>query len=190
VARSNSGTIVAGLITAALAAVGFLAYQASAGAPAHRPAARPGASGSPAPGKSTKHGSPGEAKPRHPLPRDSGSGVRVVYSLGEKRVWLVGKNCRVVRTYPVSPSSVSPAPGAYAVTSRSARIPGSDGVTVEHVVRFAYADGVVIGFSTAVDGSTPDPDSGRKTGGIREKRVDGKAMWTFAEVGTKVVVVA
>lgn len=189
-ARSNSGTIVAGLTTAALAAVGFLAYQASANAPADWPAGRPGASASPTPGKTAKHDSPGEAKARHSLPRNSGSGVRVVYSLGGKRVWLVGTNDQVIRTYPVSPSSVSPAPGTYAVTSRSPRVPGSDGITVEHVVRFASVDGVVIGFSAAVDGSTPDPNAERKTGGIREKRADGKALWAFAKVGTKVVVVA
>ena len=47
-------------------------------------------------------------------------------------------------------------------------------------------------YSAAVDGSTPKPNPGstKKTGGIRESRGDGKAMWDFALIGTKVVVVA
>jgi hypothetical protein len=40
-----------------------------------------------------------------------------------------------------------------------------------------------------VDGSTPEPDPTTRTGGIREARKDGKAMWQFAGIGTKVVVV-
>jgi hypothetical protein len=188
VARSSSGTIVAGLTAAALAAVAFLAYQASASAPAGSLKPRPDSSATTErPGSSA--GSDNK-QPRHPVPAGSGSGVRVVYALGERRVWLVGQDERVTRTFKVTPSSVSPPPGQYAVTSRSARIPGSDGVTVEHVVRFTSVDGVVIGFSAAVDGSLPEPGAGQKTGGIRENRADGKAMWSFAAIGTKVVVVA
>ncbi|CAM5698245.1 hypothetical protein STENM327S_04370 [Streptomyces tendae] len=41
---------------------------------------------------------------------------------------------------------------------RSDRIAGSDGVPVEHVVRFADSQGVAIGFSAAVDGSTAAPN--------------------------------
>lgn len=33
------------------------------------------------------------------------------------------------------------------------------------------------------------PDPKRKTGGVRMKRADGNAMWAFATVGAKVVVV-
>ncbi len=56
-------------------------------------------------------------------------------------------------------------------------------------MRFALIDGVVFGFSAAVDGSTPKPDASKKLGGIRESRADGTAMWTFATSGQKVVVV-
>ena len=82
------------------------------------------------------------------------------YYNGEDRVWLVGPGNKVRRTFEVTPSTVDPTPGAYTVTSRSNRITGSDGIPVEHVVRFAGAQGVAIGFSAAVDGSTaaPDPD--------------------------------
>ena len=87
---------------------------------------------------------------------------------------------------------MDPAPGSYSVTSRSNAVTGSDGVPVEHVVRFATVDGVVVGFSAAVDGSTapaPAPDPKVRTGGIREARADGDAMWTFATIGRTVVVV-
>ncbi|MFF0433148.1 hypothetical protein ACFYU9_13100 [Streptomyces sp. NPDC004327] len=188
-ARSSSG-FVAGLTAAAVAAVGFLAYQASAHAPSpaelaarpRTPAAAPSAVPS--------------GKPAHPrkdpsaLPANSGTGERVVYGLGERRVWLVDARNQVTRTFSVMPSTISPAPGAYAVTSRSGSVRGSDGVQIEHVVRFTTAQDVSVGFSAAVDGSTPAPDPAKKTGGIRMKRADGDALWTFASIGAKVVVVA
>lgn len=60
---------------------------------------------------------------------------------------------------------------------------------IEHVVRFANVNGIAIGFSAAVDGSMPQPDPAKKTGGIREKRADGDAMWEFATIGKKIVVI-
>jgi hypothetical protein len=50
-------------------------------------------------------------------------------------------------------------------------------------------DGVVIGFSAAVTDPTAAPAPSVRTGGIRESREDGEAMWTFATIGRKVVVV-
>jgi hypothetical protein len=142
------------------------------------PSASPNASGSAAPQK-------------NPLtvPAASGKGERVVYGLKDRRVWLVDKTERATRTFPVVPSTLSPAPGSYTVTSRSAQVQGSDGVLVEHVVRFAKAEGVTVGFSAAVDGSLPTPNPQLKTGGVRMKRADGTALWTFATINSKVVVV-
>ncbi|MEU1074069.1 MULTISPECIES: hypothetical protein [unclassified Streptomyces] len=191
-ARSSSG-FVAGLTAAALAVVGFLAYQASANAPSKADLAAPGTTVSPAPSASTatpKGKSP--AKNPAALPPNSGVGPRVVYSLGAKRVWLVGtKTLKGLppKTFEVMPSTVSPKPGNYAVTSRAASVPGSDGVPIEHVVRFATVDSVTIGFSAAVDGKLASPAPGKRTGGIRMKREDGNALWTFATIGSKIVVV-
>ncbi|MEV4941159.1 L,D-transpeptidase [Streptomyces zaomyceticus] len=187
-ARSSSG-FVAGLTAAAVAAVCFLAYQASANAPADV-SAKPRASGSAAPSTSPSGGP--RQPPRNPLalPDASGKGERVVYSLADRRVWLVDGRNKTTRTFVVMPSTVHPAPGAYSVTSRSGSVRGSDGVQIEHVVRFATAEDVAIGFSAAVDGSTPSPDPSKKTGGIRMKRADGDALWAFAVIGAKVVVVA
>ncbi|MGW7435523.1 hypothetical protein [Streptomyces sp. NPDC054849] len=181
-ARSSSG-IVAGLTAAALVAIGFLGYQASATAPALPPKA---VAQDPAPAPSAAQHDP--AKPV-PVPEGSGTGVRVVYSVGQKRVWLVGDGAQAPKSFPVMPSTVHPKPGSYSVTSRSGSVTGSDGVPVEHVVRFASAEGVVVGFSARLDGATPEPDPNKKTGGIRMSRADGDAMWAFATISAKVVVV-
>ncbi|MCX5606230.1 MULTISPECIES: hypothetical protein [unclassified Streptomyces] len=183
-ARSSSG-IVAGLTAAALAAIGFLGYQASATAPERPPQAAPQA---PAPAPSPAAGKQDPAKPV-PLPEGSGTGVRVVYSVGHKRVWLVGEAGQEPKSFTVMPSTVHPKAGSYLVGSRSGAVTGSDGVPIEHVVRFATTDGVIIGFSARADGATPEPDPNRKTGGIRMTKADGDAMWAFATINSKVVVV-
>ncbi|MEV6394171.1 hypothetical protein AB0M39_05200 [Streptomyces sp. NPDC051907] len=182
----SSSVLVAGLTAAALAAVGFLAFQASASVSDEFAKPKGPASSSTAPGADgTKQ------KPKNPLtlPADSGKGVRVVYALGDRRVWLVGEKNKLRRTFAVMPSTVSPKPGSYTVTSRSGSLAGSDGVQIEHVVRFARTDGVSVGFSAAVDGTLAAPDPEKKTGGVRMKRADGDAVWGFATIGTKVVVV-
>ncbi|OIJ99148.1 hypothetical protein BIV24_05075 [Streptomyces colonosanans] len=176
---------MAGLTAAAVAAVGFLAYQASAHAPDSL--GKPQVKTSP---KATASKKPPVAeKDPAVLPGGSGTGERVVYSVGDDRVWLVGADNKVQRTFKVTPGTVDPLPGTYAVTSRNPARPGSDGVQVEHIVLFTTQHGVVFGFSAAVDGSTAAPDASKKLGGIRESRADGAAMWEFATPQQKVVVV-
>ncbi|MFG2984235.1 hypothetical protein ACGFYQ_23770 [Streptomyces sp. NPDC048258] len=183
-ARSSSG-IVAGLTAAAVAAVGFLGYQASATAPAHPPKA---AAQAPAPAPSQSAAKQDPSKPV-PVPEGSGTGVRVVYSVGQKRVWLVGDAGQEPKSFTVMPSTVHPKAGSYLVGSRSGAVTGSDGVPIEHVVRFATVEGVAIGFSARGDGATPAPDPDKKTGGIRMTKADSDAMWAFATINSKVVVV-
>ncbi|MGV9312211.1 hypothetical protein ACWDR0_08435 [Streptomyces sp. NPDC003691] len=179
---ARSSGLVAVFTVAALAGVGFLAYKAEASVSDLK--AKPGASAA-----------PGKTAPKAPvnplaLPLNSGTGERVVYGLQAKRAWLVeAKGNKVRRTFTVMPSTVNPAPGTYAVTSRAGKIPGSDGLAIEHVVRFAKVNGVTVGFSAAVNGSMSAPDPKKKTGGVRMTREDGNAMWGFATVGVKVVVV-
>ncbi|MFF2410161.1 hypothetical protein [Streptomyces sp. NPDC058092] len=186
-ARGSSG-IVAGLTAAALAAVGFLAYQASANAPDSVAAPKPKVSSSaPAVG----HDKPKAKKPPAALPAGSGTGKRVVYALEDRQVWLVDASGTVNRTFEVMPSALSPRPGTYEVGAPRQGPPtkGSDGVMIEHVVRFAMVEGASVGFSAAVDGSMESPDPSLKTGGVRMSRADGDALWKFATVRTKVVVV-
>ncbi|MFF2844948.1 hypothetical protein ACFVT5_01280 [Streptomyces sp. NPDC058001] len=182
-ARSSSG-FVAVLTAAALAAVAFLAYQASAQVPHNL--------GKPNAGKSPSATASRPAKDKKnpkALPAQSGVGERVVYALDNDRVWLVGGNGKVRRTFEVQPSTVDPPAGTYSVTSRSGSGAGSDGTPIEHVVRFASVNGIAIGFSAAVDGSTPKPDPDKKTGGVRQTRENGDAMWEFAGIGVKIVVI-
>lgn len=181
-ARSSSG-FVAGLTAAAVAVVGFLAYQASANVP--DTLSKPPAGASKVP--TTK--APRDKKNPVALPTASGRGERVVYSVDDDRVWLVTANNRTEHTFKVTAGTVDPAVGTYAVTSRSKAVTGSDGAQIEHVVRFALIDGVTIGFSSAIDGSTGSPDSTKKLGGIRESRKNGTAMWNFATIGVKVIVI-
>ncbi|MFE9447294.1 hypothetical protein [Streptomyces sp. NPDC006739] len=182
----TSAGIVAGLTAAAVGAVGFLAYQASATVPAGL-GARVTASG--APGPNAARTSRDRRDPTA-LPASSGTGERVVYSVDTDRVWLVTERNRVQRTFTVRPGTVDPLPGRYRVTSRSNAVTGTDGTPIEHVVRFTTLDGVTIGFSAAVgDGSAAPPDPVTRTGGIREKRADGDAMWRFATIGVWVVVI-
>ncbi|MFI6487611.1 hypothetical protein [Streptomyces sp. NPDC050564] len=182
-ARSSSG-FVAGLTVAAVAAVSFLAYQASANVP--DTLAKPHTSASP---KASVSKAPRDKKNPAALPAQSGTGERVVYSTDDDRVWLVGADNKVQHTFKVTPGTIDPTVGSYAVTSRNRAVTGSDGAQIEHVVRFALVDGVAVGFSAAVNGSTAAPDSSKKLGGIRESRANGNAMWQFATIGVKVVVI-
>ncbi|MDI5965117.1 L,D-transpeptidase [Streptomyces sp. SL13] len=186
-AKVSSASIVTALTTAALAAVGVLAWQASA-APDHAGSApRPSASAS---RHSAPPGPSAAQKKALALPAASGTGKRVVYSPGRHRVWLVAADGTVARTYAVAPGTVSPVAGTYKVTGHSALITGSDGVPVNHIVYFAVFQSVSIAFDAASDGSFPTPDPAKRTGAIREHVADAGAMWSFAPVGTKVVVVA
>ncbi|MEV5485087.1 MULTISPECIES: hypothetical protein [Streptomyces] len=186
---AKSSTIVTALTAAALVAVGVLGYQASASAPDTLKEARKDSHHAPK-NHGDRHDKKDKAPAPAPVPAASGTGRRIVYSLGAKRVWLVDAKGTARRTFPVTPSTVSPPPGSYAVGSRSVSVTGSDGIAIEHVVRFAAVNGVTVGFSAAVNGSRPAPGPAKKTGGIRESREDGKAMWDFALHGTKVVVVS
>ncbi|MFE6175770.1 hypothetical protein [Streptomyces sp. NPDC056464] len=184
-AASSSG-IVAGLTALALATVGFLAFRASATVPAEL--SRPRAAGSLDVSMSKV---PRDKKEPDALPAGSGAGQRVVYSVDDDRVWLVDGAGKVKRTFRVTPGSVDPPTGVYAVTSRSNAVTGTDGAPIEHVVRFATMDNVTIGFSAAVKSASPlpDPNPTLRTGGIRESQADGNAMWDFATIGRAVVVI-
>ncbi|AWW39056.1 hypothetical protein [Streptomyces cadmiisoli] len=183
--RLPSWAWVSGLTAGAVAAVAVLAVQAGQGtrptatatvpSPSAFPSARPTAERPPAPPA---------------VPDDSGTGRRIVYSLAERRVWLVDVNDSPRRTFTVWPGTVDPDPGSYTVGTRTDATTGSDGVPVEHVVFFALKSGVNFAFSAAVDGSSPPPaEPGARTGGIRMKSADGSALWTFGSAGTTVTVV-
>ena len=133
------------------------------------------------------------------LPANSGTGRRIVFAMGGQRVWLVdGPRDVVRRTYLVSGSVTDNLqPGTYSVYSKSTDAVGvDDSGTMRYMVRFAHGENAAIGFHDipVLDGSrvqTRDElGSPRSHGCIRQWPSDARALWDFAPVGTKVVVVA
>ena len=132
------------------------------------------------------------------LPSASGKGRRIVFSESTQRVWLVGADDNVERTYPVSGSKFDNLdPGTYAVQSRSRFATAFDySGSMEYFVRFATGDTAPIGFHTVPVDNAGNPEQTKEqlgtptsAGCIRQWRDDAIALWTFAPIGTKVVVV-
>ncbi len=183
--RLPSWAWVTGLTTVALVLVAVLAVKADKGP-------QPTASASPKPSASASakpSAAPDESAPVA-VPDGSGTGRRIVYSLAQRRVWLIDASDASRRTFEVWPGTVSPAPGTYTVGTRTEAATGSDGVEIENIVYFAVTSGVYVAFSNAVDGSSPPPpEPGAQTGGVRMKAADGDAIWKFGTAGTTVRVV-
>jgi hypothetical protein len=131
-----------------------------------------------------------------PVPADSGEGRRVVFDMGDQRVWLVRADGSVERSYPVSGSIYDNLDaGTYEVYSRSAHATGiDDSGTMRFMVRFAHGDRAAIGFHDIPvdDGKLVQTRAQLGTplshGCIRQWRPDARALWRFAPVGTTVVV--
>jgi lipoprotein-anchoring transpeptidase ErfK/SrfK len=133
------------------------------------------------------------------VPANSGTGRRIVFAMGSQRVWLVdGSDDAVRRTYLVSGSVTDNLhPGTYAVYSKSMDAVGvDDSGTMKYMVRFTRGDNAAIGFHDipVLDGdrvqTRADLGTPQSHGCIRQWRPDARALWDFAPVGTKVVVVA
>ena len=133
------------------------------------------------------------------LPANSGSGRRIVFAMGDQRVWLVGdEDDTVERTYLVSGSLTDNLhPGTYTVYSKSEDALGvDDSGTMRYMVRFAHGPNAAIGFHDipVLDGARVQTRAQLGTpqshGCIRQWPADAKALWDFAPVGTTVVVVA
>jgi len=134
-----------------------------------------------------------------PVPADSGDGKRIVFDQSDQRVWLVGDDDEVERTYLVSGSLYDNLfPGTYSVYSKSVQAWGvDDSGTMKYFVRFTHGtNGAAIGFhdipiddgqlvQTAAQLGTP-----QSHGCIRQLRDDAIALWDFAPVGTEVDVTA
>jgi lipoprotein-anchoring transpeptidase ErfK/SrfK len=132
------------------------------------------------------------------LPAKSGSGKRVVYSISQQRVWLVGNDGAVASTYLVSGRPSQPDPGTYKVFSKSRYANSAvSAATMEYMVRFTYGKrtGAPIGFHDIprrYDGTYEQTEAqlGQplSAGCIRQKKSDAARLWDFTPVGTTVVV--
>lgn len=141
-----------------------------------------------------------EHKPDLPkLPLESGHGRRIVFDQSEQRVWLVGADGSVQRSYLVTGSDRGNVqPGSYAVQSktRHARAYNGSG-TFEYFVRFTHGRRAPIGFHSVTERRSgrlvyarEDLGTPRTPGCIEAWSDDAKALWDFAPVGTSVEVTA
>ncbi len=130
-------------------------------------------------------------------PEQSGEGRRVVFSQGQQRVWIVGGDGEVERTYLVSGSKHDNLdPGTYSVSSRSRHATSFDySGTMEFFVRFTEGRNAPIGFHSVPTNNDGDLEQTKdelgtalSAGCIRQWRDDAVALWKFADVGTTVVV--
>jgi len=133
-----------------------------------------------------------------PLPPDSGSGRRVVYDRKGQRVWAVGEDNQVIRSWLVSGSQYeNEVPGTHKVLSRSEESTAWNGKAIlPLMIRWYRTEKGHLGFHGipihVSDGSvyqTTEELGTRLSGGCqRQHNVDAQFMWGFATVGTPVVV--
>lgn len=137
--------------------------------------------------------------PQYPaLPASSGSGRRVVYSNSQQRLWLVEGSGEVTASWLVSGRKGMPRAGTYRVFSKSRHSSARRGrVRMEFMTRFARGRSLAIGFhSIPVDRrGRPIQSEGelgqyRSAGCVRQRWADAQTLWTWAPIGTVVVVTA
>ncbi|MFM8266446.1 MAG: peptidoglycan-binding protein [Ilumatobacteraceae bacterium] len=134
-----------------------------------------------------------------PLPANSGSGRRLVYSRVGQRVWAVGDDGQIIRSWLVSGSKYSnEVPGTHEVYSRSEMSTAWNGKAyLPLMVRWLKTERGALGFHSIplhVDDNSPyqteDELGQRLSGGCqRQAPLDAKFVWAFATVGTPVVVI-
>jgi len=194
---------LAALLVTLVSVLGGLGVLPADPATARPPDDSPAASAAPPAGGAVDPTSPAARTPSEvaALPPASGSGRRIVFDMSAQRVWLVDRRAgrdSVVRTYPVSGSVTDNLhAGAYTVYSKSMDAWGvDDSGSMRYMVRFAHGANAAIGFhdipvlhgrpvQTRAQLGVP-----RSHGCIRQWRPDAQALWRFAPVGTRVVVVA
>ena len=133
------------------------------------------------------------------VPPDSGSGRRVVYSKSLQRVWMIEEDGSLYNTHRVSGRMDQPAPGTYAVYSKSLTTCSNvhPWICMRWMVRFAHSfRGDNIGFheiprDRGVPMQTEEKLGAPLSGGcVRQSTDDAILMWNWAYEGTTVVVVA
>ena len=134
-----------------------------------------------------------------PLPPNSGSGKRVVYSRAGQRVWAVDEDERIVRSWLVSGSQYdNEVPGFHEIYSRSDVSTAWNGrAWLPLMIRWYETDIGHLGFHAIPlhrEDNSPyqtEAELGtRLSGGCqRQAELDARFLWDFAPVGTTVVVV-
>lgn len=134
--------------------------------------------------------------PFAPVPADSGSGRRIVYSNTAQRVWLIEDDGTIRDSYLVSGRRNTPSAGTYSVYSKSEKAwAGHDGITMNHMVRFARGRRLAIGFHSIPTYSNGLPmqtlqqlGTHQSAGCVRQESGKAEALYHWADIGTTVVV--
>ncbi|MCX6522120.1 MAG: L,D-transpeptidase family protein [Actinobacteria bacterium] len=134
-----------------------------------------------------------------PLPANSGDGRRLVYDRAGQRVWAVGSEGEIIRSWLVSGSKYSnELPGTHEVYSKSDVSTAWNGKAwLPKMVRWLKTERGAIGFHSIplhVEDDSPyqtDAELGtRLSGGCQRQAVlDADFVWEWADIGTKVVVI-
>jgi peptidoglycan hydrolase-like protein with peptidoglycan-binding domain len=134
-----------------------------------------------------------------PLPEGSGEGRRLVYQRAGQRVWAVGDDGEIIRSWLVSGSQyMNELPGTHYVYSRSEMSTAWNGKAyLPKMVRWLQTQRGHIGFHAIplhVEDNSPyqtEAELGtRLSGGCqRQANRDADFVWAFADIGTKVVVI-
>jgi hypothetical protein len=130
-----------------------------------------------------------------PLPANSGSGRRIVYSNAQQRIWLVEANEQVSHSYLVSGRHGLPSVGTYHVYSK-VRSSYSGSLQLPWTLRFAHgASGAPIdihGIPLTSSGTPIEEDGLLGTplshGCLRMKQSEALLVWNWSTLGTTVVV--
>ncbi len=134
-------------------------------------------------------------KPTLPYP-DVGSGRRIVMTESGQRVWLISATGELYKTHQVSGRRGIPGVGRYNVYSKSryAWAP-YDGITMENMVRFAHGEWPY-GFHSIPVWPDDDPlqvpaqlGTHRSGGCVRQLWDDASAMFDWAEIGDRVILI-
>lgn len=139
---------------------------------------------------------PGESWLGPQVPDHDGSGQRIVYALGEQRIWLVNPDGTVFDSYLVSGKAGTPRPGEYSVYSKSRNaFAAHDGITMDHMVRFAHGKTLAIGFHSIpiyADGrpmqTVEQLGTYRSSGCVRQRNDQAERLYNWAPIGTPVFV--
>lgn len=133
------------------------------------------------------------------VPAGSGDGRRIVFDQSDQRVWLIGDDNTVTRTYLVSGSRFDNLrPGSYSVSSKSRWATSFDYTgKLEYFVRFATGFSAPIGFHAVprfnngqLEQTKAQLGTPLSAGCVRQWMPDAIALWNFAPIGTKVYVTA
>ncbi|MEV0446023.1 hypothetical protein AB0I84_26955 [Streptomyces spectabilis] len=171
---------MSGITAVALSVVFMLALDAKQDAPKGKSSKGDG-------GSSSSSGK--KKKSSNEIPDDSGSGVRIVYSISLKRVWIVDSRGEASAVYSTRSGTLKPSLGSHKVESRRDNITGDDGSRIESVLYFERSRNGWIAMSAQQGLRDAESAPRLSGGGIRLPERASRDLWKAGTIGSKIVVV-